>query len=76
MKDKIKNVAIALLCLLSVALAYRVDTLEFELETYPIKQQIRECLNSSEAKATERFNQNVRDAINERRVQEAGVCED
>ena len=34
------------------------------------------CLNSNEAKALEKYNKNVEDAINERRVQETGVCED
>lgn len=76
MIDKLKNVLIITLYALSLSLIYELDKAKFELEIAPLKFQIEQCLNSDEAKAVEKFNDNVREAINERRVQETGVCQD
>lgn len=76
MREKLDKCLIAALVVLSIVLAHTVDELKFKLEVAPIKYQIEECLNSEEAKAVERFNQNVRDAIDERRIQEESVCGD
>jgi hypothetical protein len=53
----------------------RIATLNEEIKCVHLIYQIKECLNSDEAKAVERYNKNVYEAINERRVQEAGVCQ-
>ena len=75
MREKIYyHTVIVLLVILSLVLAWMVDELKFQLEVAPIKYQIKECLNSEEANAVEKYNENVRNAINERRVQETGVC--
>ena len=75
-EKRIKDIAIILLCALCLVLANQVDELKFQLDIAPLKYKIQECLNSKEAVALEKYNKNVEDAINERRVQEAGVCED
>lgn len=53
-----------------------ITTLNEEIKCVHLIYQIKECLNSDEAKAVEKYNKNVYEAINERRVQEAGVCQD
>lgn len=53
-----------------------IATLNEEIKCVHLIYQIKECLNSDEAKALERFNKNVEDAINERRIQETSVCQD
>lgn len=52
-----------------------IATLNEEIKCVHLVYQIKECLNSDEAKALERFNKNVEDAINEGRVQETSVCQ-
>lgn len=76
MREKLDKCLIVALVVLSIVLAHTVDKLKSQLEIAPIKYQIEECLNSEEVKAMERFNQNVRDAVNERRIQEESVCGD
>ena len=77
MKEKIYyHTVIVLLVILSLVLAWTVDELKFQLEVFPIKYEIVKCLNSKEAKALEKWNENVERAINERRIQEAGICSD
>ena len=74
MRELRLKIIIISLALLSLSLGYELDETRFELEIAPLKFQIRQYLNSDEAKAVEKWNQNVRDAINERRVQETSVC--
>lgn len=71
-----KNKIILIQLIIILILGIRVETLKTDVEIEKLKHEIIMCLNSKEAKAVEKFNQNVRDAVNERRVQEAGVCED
>jgi hypothetical protein len=70
-----KNKIILLQLVIILILGIRVETLKTDVEIEKLKHEIIMCLNSDEAKATERFNKNVEKAINERRVQETGVCE-
>ena len=72
MKNKIILLQLAIILILGI----RVETLKTDVEIEKLKHEIIMCLNSNEAKALEKYNKNVRDAVNERRVQEAGVCED
>lgn len=71
-----KNKIILLQLIIILILGIRVETLRTDVEIEKLKHEIIICLNSDEAKALEKYNKNVEDAINERRVQEAGVCED
>ena len=71
-----KNKIILLQLIIILILGIRIETLETDVEIEKLKHEIIMCLNSDEAKATEKFNKNVEDAINERRVQETGICED
>lgn len=72
MKNKIILLQLAIILILGI----RVETLKTDVEIEKLKHEIIMCLNSKEAVALEKYNKNVEDAINERRVQEAGVCED
>lgn len=72
MKNKIILLQLAIILILGI----RVETLKTDVEIEKLKHEIIMCLNSNEANALEKYNKNVEDAINERRVQEAGVCED
>jgi hypothetical protein len=71
-----KNKIILIQLIIILILGIRVETLKTDVEIEKLKHEIIMCLNSNEAKALEKYNKNVEDAINERRVQEAGVCED
>ena len=71
-----KNKIILIQLIIILILGIRVETLKTDVEIEKLKHEIIMCLNSKEAKALEKYNKNVEDAINERRVQEAGVCED
>jgi hypothetical protein len=71
-----KNKIILIQLIIILILGIRVETLKTDVEIEKLKHEIIMCLNSDEAKALEKYNKNVEDAINERRVQEAGVCED
>lgn len=62
--------------ILSMMMIFEVQYLKFQLEILPLKWEIEKCLNSKEAKAVEKWNENVKAALNERGVQEAGVCSD
>ena len=70
-----KNKIILLQLFIILILGIRVETLKTDIKIEKLKHEIIMCLNSDEAKATERFNKNVEQAINKRRVQETGVCE-
>jgi len=70
-----KNKIILLQLVIILILGIRVETLKTDVKIEKLKHEIIMCLNSDEAKATERFNKNVEQAINKRRVQETGVCE-
>ena len=72
MKNKIILLQLAIILILGI----RVETLKTNVEIEKLKHEIIMCLNSDEAKALEKYNKNVEDAINERRVQETGVCKD
>ena len=72
MKNKIILLQLAIILILGI----RIETLKTDVEIEKLKHEIVMCLNSDEVKALEKWNKNVEDAINERRVQEAGVCED
>lgn len=71
-----KNKIILIQLIIILILGIRVETLKTDVEIEKLKHEIIMCLNSNEVKALEKYNKNVEDAINERRVQEAGVCED
>lgn len=71
-----KNKIILLQFVIILIMGIHIATLNEEIKCVHLIYQIKECLNSNEAKAVEKFNKNVERAINERRVQEAGVCED
>ena len=71
-----KNKIILLQLVIILILGIRIETLKTDVEIEKLKHEIVMCLNSDEVKALEKWNKNVEDAINERRVQEAGVCED
>ena len=71
-----KNKIILIQLIIILILGIRVETLKTDVEIEKLKHEIIMCLNSNEAKALEKYNKNVEDAINERRVQETGVCED
>ena len=71
-----KNKIILIQLIIILILGIRVETLKTDVEIEKLKHEIIICLNSNEAKVLEKYNKNVEDAINERRVQEAGVCED
>lgn len=71
-----KNKIILIQLIIILILGIRVETLKTDVEIEKLKHEIIMCLNSDEIKALEKYNKNVEDAINERRVQEAGVCED
>lgn len=62
--------------ILSMMMIFEVQYLKFQLEILPLKWEIEKCLNSKEAKAVEKWNENVKAALNERGVQETGVCSD
>lgn len=72
MKNKIILIQLIIILIFGV----RVETLKTDVEIEKLKHEIIMCLNSNEAKALEKYNKNVEDAINERRVQETGVCKD
>lgn len=75
--DKIfKVLASVNFAVLSMILIFEVQYLKVQLEILPLKWEIEKCLNSKEAKAVEKWNENVRESLNERRVQETGVCSD
>jgi hypothetical protein len=69
MKNKIILLQFAIILIMGIHIA----TLNEEIKCVHLVYQIKECLNSDEAKALERFNKNVEDAINEGRVQETSV---
>lgn len=71
-----KNKIILIQLIIILIFGIRVETLKTDVEIEKLKHEIIMCLNSDEIKALEKYNKNVEDAINERRVQEAGVCED
>ena len=71
-----KNRIILIQLIIIFILGIRIETLKTDVEIEKLKHEIIMCLNSDEIKALEKYNKNVEDAINERRVQEAGVCED
>ena len=71
-----KNKIILIQLIIILILGIRVETLKTDVEIEKLKHEIIMCINSNEAKALEKYNKNVEDAVNERRVQEAGVCED
>jgi hypothetical protein len=71
----VKNKIILLQLVIILILGIRVETLKTDVEIEKLRHEIIMYLNSDEAKATERFNKNVEQAINKRRVQETGVCE-
>jgi len=71
-----KNKIILLQFFIILIMGIHIATLNEEIKCINLIYQIKECLNSDEAKAVERYNKNVYEAINERRVQEAGVCQD
>ena len=71
-----KNKIILIQLIIILILGIRVETLKADVEIEKLKHEIVICLNSDEAKALEMYNKNVEDAINERRVQETGVCKD
>ena len=71
-----KNKIILLQLIIILILGIRIETLKTDVEIEKLKHEIIMCLNSDEAKALEKYNKNVEDAINERRVQEESVCED
>ena len=71
-----KNKIILLQFVIILIMGIHIATLNEEIKCVHLIYQIKECLNSNEAKAVEKFNKNVEQAINKRRVQEAGVCED
>lgn len=72
MKNKIILLQLAIIFILGI----RIETLKTDVEIEKLKHEIIMCINSDEAKALEKYNKNVEDAINERRVQETGVCKD
>lgn len=72
MKNKIILLQLAIILILGI----RIKTLKTDVEIEKLKHEIIMCLNSDEAVALEKYNKNVEDAINERRVQETGVCKD
>lgn len=69
-----KNKIILLQFVIILIMGIHIATLNEEIKCVHLIYQIKECLNSNEAKAVEKFNKNVERAINERRVQETGVC--
>ena len=71
-----KNKIILLQFFIILIMGIHIATLNEEIKCVHLIYQIKECLNSDEAKALERYNKSVYEAINERRVQEAGVCQD
>ena len=71
-----KNKIILIQLIIILILGIRIETLKTDVEIEKLKHEIIMCLNSDEAKALEKYNKNVEDAINERRVQETGVCKD
>ena len=71
-----KNKIILLQLIIILTLGIRVETLKTDVEIEKLKHEIIMCLNSKEVVALEKYNKNVEDAINERRVQETGVCKD
>jgi len=71
MKNRIILLQFAIILIMGIHIA----TLNEEIKCVHLVYQIKECLNSDEAKALERFNKNVEDAINEGRVQETSVCQ-
>lgn len=71
-----KNKIILIQLIIMLILGIRVETLKTDVEIEKLKHEIIMCLNSDEIKALEKYNKNVEDAINERRVQETGVCKD
>lgn len=71
MKDKIILLQLVIILILGV----RVETLKTDVKIEKLKHEIIMYLNSDEAKALEKWNKNVEKTINERRVQETGVCE-
>ena len=72
MKNKIIFLQFAIILIMGIHIA----TLNEEIKCVHLIYQIKECLNSDEAKALEKWNKNVEDAINERRIQETSVCQD
>jgi hypothetical protein len=72
MKNKIILLQFAIILIMGIHIA----TLNEEIKCVHLVYQIKECLNSDEAKALEKWNKNVEDAINERRIQETSVCQD
>jgi hypothetical protein len=72
MKNKIILLQFAIILIMGIHIA----TLNEEIKCIHLVYQIKECLNSDEAKALEKWNKNVEDAINERRIQETSVCQD
>ena len=72
MKNKIILLQFAIILIMGIHIA----TLNEEIKCVHLVYQIKQCLNSDEAKALEKFNKNVEDAINERRIQETSVCQD
>ena len=71
-----KNKIILIQLIIILIFGIRIETLRTDVEIEKLKHEIIMCLNSDEAKALEKYNKNVEDAINERRVQEESVCED
>lgn len=71
-----KNKIILLQFVIILIMGIHIATLNEEIKYVHLIYQIKECLNSDEAKAVERYNKKIYEAINERRVQEAGVCQD
>ena len=72
MKNKIILLQFAIILIMGIHIA----TLREEIECVHLMYKIKECLNSDEAKALEKWDENVRAALNERGVQETGVCSD
>jgi hypothetical protein len=72
MKNKIILLQFAIILIMGIHIA----TLNEKIECVHLIYQIKERLNSDEAKALEKWNENVRAALNERGIQETGVCSD
>jgi len=64
-----KGLASVNFAVLSMILIFEVQYLKVQLEILPLKWEIEKCLNSKEAKAVEKWNENVRESLNERRIQ-------
>lgn len=72
MKNKVILLQFAIILIMGI----HISTLREEIECVHLMYKIKEYLNSDKAKALEKWNENVRAALNERGIQETGICSD